>query len=239
MSQSEHPWYETAWSQAAYEQFIPEWESVEKRTADIVRMCRLRQGMRILDVACGSGAETSALALMGYDVTALDFSSAMLDVARRIAREKTARVDWRCGDMRRLDEQGKYDLVMVRDVIFGIFDHETNLDVLTRLGNAVKKGGCLLLEVYNKDVAVEKKVVEGFLSYNPALNRFEGTFEKPVDEQFVKEFASCEFFSVQEWPNILSGLQFREVSFYPSDSARLKGLGYTQSLVIDVVGFKE
>jgi ubiquinone/menaquinone biosynthesis C-methylase UbiE len=233
------PWYETAWSQATYEQFCPEWKFVEERAKEIIESVHLRPGMKILDVACGSGAETTALAILGYEITGVDFSSAMINIAKRISNEKKADVEWRVGDMRQLSEYEKYDLVMLRDVIFGVFDHQANLDVLGKLFNAVKKGGWLLLEVYNKKVALEKNNIEGFLSYNSINNRFEGAFErKTVEGNVLTDFASNEFFSVQEWTEMLSSLGLKDICFYPSLPAKMRGLEYNSSLVIDVVGKK-
>ena len=141
--------------------------------------------------------------------------------------------------MRRLDEQEKYDLVMARDVIFGVFDHQTNLDVLKKLFNAVKKGGHLLLEIYNEQAALERKNIEGFLSYNPINNHFEGSFEKKTAEgQVIIDFASHEFFSIQEWQTMFDDLGLQDIHFYPSAPAKKCGLDYTHSLVIDVAGKK-
>lgn len=233
------PWYETAWSQATYEQFRPDWELAEERAKEIAEIAHLQPGMKILDVACGSGAETTALAIMGYTITGADFSPAMIDIAKRISNEKKANVDWRIDDVRQLSEHEKYDLVMMRDVIFGIFDHQVNMDVLGKLFNAVKKGGHLLLEVYNKKVALEKNNIEGFISYNPVNNRFEGSFKKKtVEGEIVTDFASNEFFSIQEWISTLSYLGLKDISFYPCLPAKMRGLDYDSSLVIDVVGKK-
>ena len=62
---SKKPWYETAWIQTTYAQFLPEWQFVEERAKEIIESVHLKPGMKILDMACGSGAETTALAIMG------------------------------------------------------------------------------------------------------------------------------------------------------------------------------
>jgi len=231
------PWYETAWGQATDLQFIPEWGFVEERTKEIIERAHLKPGMIVLDMACGSGAETTLLAVKGYKMTGVDFSPAMIDIAKRIASEKMAEVEWSVGDMRKLDENEQYDLVMIRDVIFGVFDHRTNLDVLKRLFKAVKKGGYLLLEIYNKEAALERKNVEGFLTYNSINNRFEGSFEKKtINGNIFTDFASNEFFTIQEWRTMFSDLGLEDIQFYPSTSAKMRGLDYNRSLVIDVAG---
>src|SRR6187401_2756736 len=49
----------------------------------LVRMANVRPGERALDVCCGTGDIAFALARAGANVRAVDFSEAMLDIARR------------------------------------------------------------------------------------------------------------------------------------------------------------
>lgn len=53
-------------------------EEVEKRVARLSDSGLFREGMRVLDVGCGTGRMAVAFAMRGADVTAMDFSPAML-----------------------------------------------------------------------------------------------------------------------------------------------------------------
>jgi len=55
----------------------------------VLRLTRIQAGDRALDLCCGTGDITLALAKAGADATGLDFSGAMLEVAR----EKTGRLN--------------------------------------------------------------------------------------------------------------------------------------------------
>jgi len=55
----------------------------------VLRLTRIQPGDRALDLCCGTGDITLALAKAGADATGLDFSGAMLEVAR----EKTGRLN--------------------------------------------------------------------------------------------------------------------------------------------------
>jgi 2-polyprenyl-3-methyl-5-hydroxy-6-metoxy-1,4-benzoquinol methylase len=50
-----------------------------------VSLLEARAPATILDLACGAGAVTIALALQGFDVTGIDCTPAQLDVARGVA----------------------------------------------------------------------------------------------------------------------------------------------------------
>ena len=49
----------------------------------VLRLLDLRAGERVLDVGCGNGVLARTLAGLGADVTAVDFSARMIDLARR------------------------------------------------------------------------------------------------------------------------------------------------------------
>ena len=54
---------------------------------------------RVLDLACGEGRNAVWLAQQGWQVTAVDFSAAGLDKARRLADEQGVEVEWIQADL--------------------------------------------------------------------------------------------------------------------------------------------
>lgn len=66
---------------------------VEEVVSRVVGECSLRPGARVLDVGCGTGNHSIAFARAGMAVDALDFSGAMLDVARAKAA-RTGLLAW-------------------------------------------------------------------------------------------------------------------------------------------------
>ncbi len=60
---------------------------------------------RALDLACGTGAATLALAATGAQVVGVDRSSAMLRIARARARDRGLSVRWVAADMRSLGQR--------------------------------------------------------------------------------------------------------------------------------------
>lgn len=151
---------------------------------------------RILDLACGTASPTVALALKGYAMTGLDLTPAMLDVARRGAEKKGAQVEWLCQDMRTIDYREAFDHVMVRDVIFGIFeDEKEDADLIRRMAAAVKPSGRCLFEAYNKEFAMSRGV-QGSHFYDAVSDRF-------VAKDPTNPLRTLKLYSLEEWERML------------------------------------
>ena len=68
----------------------------------------------VLDLAAGTGRMTIELARRGYDMTAVDISAEMLDVARRTAENVglDSKILWLCQDMTEFELYGTVDAVV-------------------------------------------------------------------------------------------------------------------------------
>ena len=80
------------------------------------QMCR--PGQRVLDVGCGAGRYAIALDKLGLEVTATDFSEAMLEAGKECAAAHQAKNitfscdDWLCVDIREKGWENQFDLVL-------------------------------------------------------------------------------------------------------------------------------
>ena len=92
---------------AFYDALVKDGEAT-KRWVDFVNAHH--KGKKLLEVACGSGEITLALAAAGYDVSALDLSRNML----RRAQDKAGseHITWRHGDMRDLSSWPLFDGIL-------------------------------------------------------------------------------------------------------------------------------
>ncbi|KQI70231.1 SAM-dependent methyltransferase [Loktanella sp. 3ANDIMAR09] len=71
-------------------------------------------GARVLDAGCGTGAAAVALAERGAQVTAVDISPALIDIAKRRAPDAVAdRITWMAGDLS--DAKGPFDFAVAMD----------------------------------------------------------------------------------------------------------------------------
>jgi SAM-dependent methyltransferase len=105
-------------------------------------------GQRILDLACGGGRHSLAMAKRGAVVTGIDLGPAALATARRRAKRAKVTVEFVQEDMRCLEYHAAFDAVTF---IFGCFTElprQQAQDVLHRISRSLRPGGRFVLDVY-------------------------------------------------------------------------------------------
>ncbi|GJM79193.1 hypothetical protein HMSSN139_16890 [Paenibacillus sp. HMSSN-139] len=106
-------------------------------------------GAKVLDLCCGMGRHSLALAEAGYRVTGVDLSEVLLREAKRLDTE--GRVTWHQADMRRLPLlNGEFDAVVNLFTSFGYFREDVEqIKALQEAARVLKPGGRLLLDFLN------------------------------------------------------------------------------------------
>ena len=98
---------------------------------------------RVADLGCGSGSLSVLLAEEGYDVSGLDLSGQMLELARAKAERAGVAVSFEQGDAAEPGlEPGAFDVVMCRHVLWAMPDPSAALE---RWVGLLRPGGRLLL----------------------------------------------------------------------------------------------
>jgi SAM-dependent methyltransferase len=78
---------------------LSDFDQVSRRQGEeLDALLRPRGVKRVLDVACGGGLQSLALAELGYQVTAIDISPGMIAEAKRNGERRGVAVDWVVGD---------------------------------------------------------------------------------------------------------------------------------------------
>jgi len=140
-------WYRTFFTELPNE-FWRRAAGPELTAADIAfaeRQLRLDQGARILDVPCGSGRHSLALARAGYRVTGLDISAEAIAHARKRA-EAGLDLELIVADMRELPQTGDYDAAVCLGNSFGYFGTAELRQFIAALAGAVRPGGGLVVD---------------------------------------------------------------------------------------------
>lgn len=127
-------------------------ERTAHEVAGLLQMVPLDPGARILDLACGWGRHSVALAQEGFRVTGLDQSATLLDRARRRAEKSGVEVEWVRGDMRELPWTEYFDAALSMYSSLGYFlSDEEDLRVLRAAREALRPGGLFILETMHRD----------------------------------------------------------------------------------------
>jgi SAM-dependent methyltransferase len=132
-------------------------ESETSREIDaIVRMLQIDPGEKILDLACGFGRHSVKLAQRGFKVTGYDLSESFLKKAQELADSLEVKLDLKQGDMRDIAYKEEFDVVINMFTAFGFFDNEKeDLKVLKGVHKALKPGGQFLMDVLNRETAIQ------------------------------------------------------------------------------------
>jgi 2-polyprenyl-3-methyl-5-hydroxy-6-metoxy-1,4-benzoquinol methylase len=106
---------------------------------------------RVLDLGCGSGRHSISLAKKGYkNITGVDLSPTLLEVARRTAQEQGLNIRFEQCDMRHLPAEWQFDLVINLFTSFGYFEtDEENAEVIGSIASKLVPGGWLVCDFFN------------------------------------------------------------------------------------------
>jgi 2-polyprenyl-3-methyl-5-hydroxy-6-metoxy-1,4-benzoquinol methylase len=108
------------------------------------------KGMRVLEIGCGTGSSSVALAEQGAHVTAIDIDAPALEVARERCRTHGVSVDIREANAKQLLEFGPMDAVLY----FATLEHMVHQERLQSLADAwslLSAGGLLaIIETPNR-----------------------------------------------------------------------------------------
>jgi trans-aconitate 2-methyltransferase len=127
------PWNPGRYHQFQNERFAP--------FADLLALIKIRDGLRVVDLGCGTGELTRRLAdaLPGSEVVGIDSSPEMLERAREQAREGL------CFELGAIETvEGKLDLVFSHAAIHWVDDQRA---LIARLLSLLTPGGQLVVQL--------------------------------------------------------------------------------------------
>jgi SAM-dependent methyltransferase len=113
----------------------------------IHRQLQLPVGARVLDVPCGNGRLSLALARHGFQMSAVDLAQEYIEEARAKSAAAELYIDWHQREMRDLPWESEFDRAFCFGNSFGYLDDEGNAEFLTALSQTLKDGARLVLDV--------------------------------------------------------------------------------------------
>ena len=121
----------------------------------------LPKGCRVLDVGCGTGTLSLALANSGYYVTGLDKSCDMLVVANQKAKERSMMIEFIHRDMRELADLSGFDCVLIAVDSLNYLENEADIQkTFTGVHNSLNDEGLFIFDIHTP-----YKMMETFKDY--------------------------------------------------------------------------
>jgi 2-polyprenyl-6-hydroxyphenyl methylase/3-demethylubiquinone-9 3-methyltransferase len=137
-------------------------------------------GASVLDIGCGGGLVSNALATRGYTVTGIDLSTESLAVAAR--HDSTGRVRYLSGDALHLPfPDHSFDAVTCMDFLEHVEDPAA---VIGEASRVLKPGGLFFFHTFNRNFLsgiVVIKLVEWFVKNTPPHLHLKRLFIKPAE----------------------------------------------------------
>lgn len=125
---------------AFFDNLASNWDNTNVRNeeviAEILFKGGIREGVKVLDVACGTGVLFPDYMKLGADIVGIDISENMV----KIAREKFPEATVICGDATNFAFGEKFDVIMIYNA-FPHFDEAQKL--IENLSQALKQSGRL------------------------------------------------------------------------------------------------
>ena len=118
------------------------------------------RGARALDVGCGGGLLSEALAREGADVTAIDLAPDLIKVAKLHRLESGVQVDYRLSAVEALAEEsrGAFDVITCMEMLEHVPDPGA---VIAACATLLKPGGRLFLSTLNRTPAAFALAIVG------------------------------------------------------------------------------
>ena len=111
-----------------------------------LRVLADRSQGRALDIGAGEGSDAIRLALLGYEVDAVEVSPAGAEKIKRFAAEAGAKVHVTVADAQRYQPEGLYDVVICNGVLHYVEDKDS---VISRLQDATADGGINVISLWS------------------------------------------------------------------------------------------
>lgn len=185
---------------------------------------------KLLDIPCGLGRHAIPLAELGVEVTGVERSQGLLDLAQRESSARGLDIQWIQGDMREVDlDIAQFDSAICMWTSLGYFGDQETLDFLKQVHQSLKPGGKLVLDLAVLDTLladglITKKwhgeeplfVLEEF-HWNPVTGCNEGRWIFCRDGQAIEtQNAKMRIWTAREFMELAKQADFEIVSIFGS-----------------------
>lgn len=116
----------------------------------IEKQCGGLQGKKVLDIGCGGGILSEAMAAKGADVTGIDMAILSLDVARIHLHESGLKVDYQkiTAEQFAAEHEHQFDVITCLEMLEHVPDPDS---IISAAARALKADGVLALSTLNRN----------------------------------------------------------------------------------------
>jgi SAM-dependent methyltransferase len=174
---------------ALYDQTLTERTPIEIDRLET--LLQLRPPGRILDLPCGQGRHAIEMARRGYEVTGMDISPFLIEIARERAQAAGVQVHWLTGDMRQRIPAVEFDLILNLFTSFGYFaDDDDDQQVLEAAASMLAPGGRFVLEVINGERVMANFEERGWFTVGQSAVMEARSLDRPSQRMVVQRTVS-------------------------------------------------
>ncbi|MBF0621791.1 MAG: bifunctional 2-polyprenyl-6-hydroxyphenol methylase/3-demethylubiquinol 3-O-methyltransferase UbiG [Magnetococcales bacterium] len=186
--------------------------------------------IRVLDIGCGGGILCEALAMQGYQITAIDRSDEIVNVARAHQKQSGSSVEYLTTSSEALlkDRAGHYDVVVSMEVL----EHVSNPPLfLEECGGLIKPDGLFFFATLNRTIKSFLFAIVGaeyILNWLPRGTHEYAKFIRPSE---VTQWLREQNIRVRD----VSGITFnpRSIEWHLSRDASVNYMGFAHKIVVD------
>ena len=153
------------WNPDQYEKFKAERYAPFE---DLIQLVKVREGLDVVDLGCGTGELTRRLADMLPNSTTVGLDSSEEMLARSAERVREG-LTFRTGAIE--DVEGEFDLVFSNAAIQWVDDHERLVPALLSL---VRGGGQLVVQLPSNHDSIAHRLITELAAQEPFKGRAEG-----------------------------------------------------------------
>ena len=239
-------WYRTffsglvvdCWLQATTE------EQTQQEAAFIEKVLQVSAPARLLDVPCGGGRHSVALAQRGYAMTGVDISPEFLKAAQAKTVTSPGTVTWEQRDMRDLPWPGVFDGAFCFGNSFAYLDDMGNADFLKAVARALKPGARFVLDTsYVMELLLPSLQVRSWMQvgdiyflpdrrYDPITSRLEVEYTVIRDGKVEKYAMTARIHSYREVAQMMSDAGFTDIQGFGSLTQESFKLGSQRLLMV-------
>lgn len=211
---------------------------IEQSAKWIAQYCKVRPGMKLLDLGCGPGLYAERFCKEGFRVTGLDYSRRSIAYAREHAEAETLPIEYHYKNYLEMDYREEFDAAVLIYCDYGVLPPESRKVLLKNVYGALKKDGIFILdgdsEKYReklREMEAVEYLEQGFWSGKPHVC-IQRNYQYPETNNYVEQYVivtedACQcynnwnqIYTVESMEKELREAGFEDIVFFDDAAGR-------------------